>query len=41
MEEIYDWMSDAEKKQGVIVADGKEIESVKENYGRHKVRICI
>ena len=37
MEEIYDWLSDAEKQADSIAVNEDDIDSVKEEYGRHRV----
>ena len=37
MEEIYDWMSDAEKQANSIAVNEDNISSVMEEYGRHRV----
>lgn len=39
MEEIYDWLSDAEKQADSITVDEDHIGSVKEEYGRHRVGV--
>ena len=39
MEEIYDWLSDAEKQADSIAVNEDDISSVKEEYGRH--RVCM
>lgn len=40
MEEIYDWMSDAEKQANSIAVNEDNISSVMEEYGRHRVLTC-
>ena len=37
MEEIYDWMSDAEKQADSIAVNEDDISSVMEEYSRHRV----
>ena len=37
MEEVYDWLSDAEKQADSIVVNEDDIGSVMEEYGRHRV----
>ena len=37
MEEIYDWMGDAEKQADSIAVNEDDISSVMEEYGRHRV----
>lgn len=37
MEEIYDWLSDAEKQPDSIAVNEDDISSVMEEYGRHRV----
>lgn len=37
MEEIYDWLSDAEKQADSIAVNEDDISSVMEEYGRHRV----
>lgn len=39
MEEVYDWLSDAEKQADSIVVNEDDIGSVMEEYGRHRVRL--
>ena len=41
MEEIYEWMNEAEKKADSIMVNEKDIDSVKINYGRQKVRTAL
>lgn len=37
MEEVYDWLSDAEKQADSIVVNEDDIGSVMVEYGRHRV----
>ena len=37
MEEVYDWLSDAEKQADSIRVNEDDIGSVMEEYGRHRV----
>ena len=37
MEDIYDWMSDAEKQADSIKVNEDDISSVMDEYGRHTV----
>ena len=37
MEEIYDWLSDAEKQADSIAVNNDDIAVVKEEHGRHRV----
>ena len=41
MEEIYDWLSDAEKQANSIAVNEDDISSVMEEYGRHRVCLYI
>ena len=41
MEDIYDWLSDAEKQADSIAVNEDDISSVMEEYGRHRVWILI
>lgn len=39
MEEIYEWLNDAEKQADSIAVNNDNIAAVKEEYGRHRVLI--
>lgn len=41
MEEIYDWLGDAEKQADSIAVNEDDISSVMEEYGRHRVWLYI
>lgn len=37
MEEIYEWLNDAEKQADSIAVNNDDIAAVKDEYGRHRV----
>lgn len=39
MEEIYEWLNDAEKQADSIAVNNDDIAAVKDEYGRHRVII--